>query len=145
MKFITNKEKGNTGLGIAIAYYTSNGYTVSIPLNDTQDYDLIVEKDNKILKIQVKATSCKTKYGVYQVALKSCGGTRGKTYKTLVDTKVDEVFIVTDNIDIYIIPIEKINNKSTLNLCDKYLQYKVIKQEVVITYSWSQEVVKMWL
>jgi len=135
MKFITNKEKGNTGLGIAIAYYTSNGYTVSIPLNDTQDYDLIVEKDNKILKIQVKATSCKTKYGVYQVALKSCGGTRGKTYKTLVDTKVDEVFIVTDNIDIYIIPIEKINNKSTLNLCDKYLQYKVIKQEVVITYS----------
>lgn len=26
MKFSTNKEKGNTGLGIAIAYYTSNGY-----------------------------------------------------------------------------------------------------------------------
>ena len=26
MKFNTNKEKGNTGLGIAIAYYTSNGY-----------------------------------------------------------------------------------------------------------------------
>ena len=39
MSFETNKEKGNTGLGIAIAYYTSNGYIVSIPLNDTQDYD----------------------------------------------------------------------------------------------------------
>jgi len=26
MNFRTNKEKGNTGLGIAIAYYTSNGY-----------------------------------------------------------------------------------------------------------------------
>lgn len=77
--------------------------------------------------MQVKATSCKTKYGVYQVALKSCGGTRGKTYKTIIDTKIDEVFIVTDNIDIYIIPIEKINNKSTLNLCDKYLEYKIIK------------------
>lgn len=127
MNFVTNKEKGNTGLGIAIAYYTSNGYTVSIPLNDTQDYDLIVEKDNVLSKVQVKATSCKTKYGVYQVALKSCGGTRGKTYKTIIDTKIDEVFIVTDNIDIYIIPIEKINNKSTLNLCDKYLEYKVIK------------------
>lgn len=71
MKFITNKEKGNTGLGIAIAYYTSNGYVVSIPLNDTQDYDLIVEKDNKLSKIQVKATACKTKYGVYQVSLKN--------------------------------------------------------------------------
>lgn len=125
MKFSTNKEKGNTGLGIAIAYYTSNGYIVSIPLNDTQDYDLIVDKDNKIRRVQVKATACKTKYGNYQVALKSCGGTNGKTYKTIINTNIDEVFILTDNIEIYIIPSEKINNYSTLNLCEKYRKYKV--------------------
>lgn len=89
MNFISNKEKGNTSLAIAIAYYTSVGYTVSIPLNDTQDYDLLVEKDNNIKKIQVKSTSCKTKYNNYQVALKSCGGTKGKTYKTLIETKID--------------------------------------------------------
>ena len=41
MKFNSNKEKGNTGLGIAIAYYSANGYTVSIPLNDTQDYQAV--------------------------------------------------------------------------------------------------------
>lgn len=40
-------------------------------------------------------------------------------------TSIDEVFIITDNIDIYIIPIEKINNYSTLNLCEKYRNYKV--------------------
>ena len=97
MKFNSNKEKGNTGLGIAIAYYSANGYTVSIPLNDTQDYDFIVDKDNILKKIQVKATSCKTKYNKYQVALKSCGGTKGGTYKTVVDTNIDEVFIVTDS------------------------------------------------
>ena len=57
MHFKTNKEKGNTGLGIAIAYYSSNGYTVSIPLNDTQDYDLIVDKSNVLKKVQVKTTS----------------------------------------------------------------------------------------
>jgi len=78
MKFKTNKEKGNTSLGIAIAYYSSNGYTVSIPLNDTQDYDLIVDKDNVLKKVQVKSTSCKTKYGNYQVALKSCGRNKRK-------------------------------------------------------------------
>ena len=54
MKFSTNKEKGNTGLGIAIAYYTSKGYTVSIPLNDTQDYDLIVDKSEKYRNYKVK-------------------------------------------------------------------------------------------
>jgi len=111
MKFDTNKEKGNTGLGIAIAYYTFNGYIVSIPLNDTQDYDLIVDKENILKKVQVKSTSCKTKYGNYQVALKSCGGTRGKTYKSIIETNIDEVFILLENLDIYIIPIKDIKNK----------------------------------
>lgn len=125
MKFTSNKEKGNTGLGIAIAYYTSNGYTVSIPLNDTQDYDLIVDKDNNLKKVQVKSTSCKTKYNSYQVSLKSCGGTKGVTYKTVIDTKVDEIFIVTDYIDIYVIPTNEIENRGTINLCSKYQKYKV--------------------
>ena len=44
MKFDNNKEKGNSGLGMAIAYFSTRGYTVSIPLNDTQDYDLVIEK-----------------------------------------------------------------------------------------------------
>lgn len=125
MEFKTNREKGNSSLGIAIAYYSTNGYTVSIPLNDTQDYDLIIDKDDKLKKVQVKSTGCKTKYGNYQVALKSCGGTKGKTYKTVIETKIDEIFIVTENLMIYIIPINMIQNKSTLNLCEKYEKYKV--------------------
>lgn len=125
MNFKTNKDKGNTGLGVAIAYYTSNGYTVSIPLNDTQDYDLIVDKNNSLKKVQVKATSCKTKYGNYQVALKSCGGTRGKTYKTVIESNVDELFILTETLQIYIIPINEIDNKSTLNICDQYAKYRM--------------------
>lgn len=125
MIFESNKQKGNAGLGIAVAYYSSNGYTVSIHLNDTQDYDLIVDKNNFLKKVQVKATSCKTKYNRYQVALKSCGGTKGETYKTIIDTKIDEVFIVTDTMEMFIIPIEEIKNKSTLNLSEKYEKNRV--------------------
>lgn len=125
MNFKTNKEKGNTSLGIAIAYYASNGYTVSIPLNDTQDYDLLVDKNNLIKKVQVKSTSCKTKYGNYQLALKSCGGTKGITYKTVIETNIDELFILTEDLKIYILPIEELHNKSTLNICDKYEKYRV--------------------
>ncbi len=124
MKFGTNKEKGNSSLGIAIAYFSTNGYTVSIPLNDTQDYDLIAEKENKFYSVQVKSTGCKTKYGNYQVALKSCGGTKGTTYKTIIDTKVDLVFIVTSDLSIYLIPKNEIKNKTTINLCSKYERYK---------------------
>lgn len=125
MNFNTNKEKGNSGLAIAIAYYASNGYTVSIPLNDTQDYDLIVDNNNVLKRVQVKTTSCISKSGNYQVALKSCGGTKGTTYKTIIDTNIEEVFILTKNKEIYILPINAIKNKSTLNICNKYKKYKI--------------------
>ena len=125
MKFNTNKERGNTGLGIAIAYFTANGYTVSIPLNDTQDYDLVIDKNNELKTVQVKATGCKTKSGNYQVALKSCGGTNGSTYKRIIDTNIDYIFILNKDMEMYLIPKSKISNSTTLNLCDKYKQYKV--------------------
>lgn len=77
-------------------------------------------------QIKKKTTSYKTKYNKYQVALKSCGGTKGVTYKTLIETNIDEVFILTDAMDIFIIPIQEIKNKSTLNLCKKYEKFKVL-------------------
>lgn len=132
MIFSTNKEKGRASLGIAIAYFSTNAYTVSIPLNDTQDYDLIIEKNGILNTVQVKSTSCKTKYGVYQVALKSCGGTKGKTYKTLINTNVDLVCIITSLLDIYVIPVKDINNKSTINLCKKYNKYKVSHRFIMV-------------
>ena len=125
MNFTTNKEKRNYGLGIAIAYFSVNGYTVSIPLNDTQDYDLVIEKSGKLESLQVKATGCKRKNGNYQVSLRSCGGTKGRAYKTLLDTNVDYLFILKQNKEIYLIPKSEIRNRNTLNLCKKYEQYRI--------------------
>ncbi len=125
MKFLTNKEKGNSGLGIAIAYFSTNGYTVSIPLNDTQDYDLVVEKENTFYSVQVKTTGCKTKYGNYQVALKSCGGTKGVKYKTVIETNIDLLFIVTGDSEMYLIPKQDIKNYSTITLGTQYKKYKM--------------------
>lgn len=125
MKFDTNKNIGNSSLGLAISFFTCNGYVVSIPLNDTQDYDLIVEKENTLFKVQVKGTSFKTKYGIYQVALKSCGGTRGKFYKTVNSSNADLLFIATKNRDLYLIPISKLNNIYILNLGKEYEKYRL--------------------
>ena len=82
MKY-NNKEIGNASLGTAIGYFTNSGCIVSIPLTDIQDYDLLVEFDDVIRKVQVKGTTFKTNYGVYQVSLKSSGGTKGKYIKLL--------------------------------------------------------------
>jgi len=123
MVFSSNKEKGNTSLGMAIAYFTSQGYTVSIPLNDTQDYDLIVEKNNILQTVQVKSSACKNRNGNFQVALKSCGGTKGTTYKTFRQTNVDLLFIFLEDSSMYLIPSSKINNNSTITLSGKYKDY----------------------
>ena len=125
MAFDSNKNIGNSSLGIAIAYFTNKNYTVSIPLNDTQDYDLIVEKNGILSKIQVKGTSFKTKYNIFQVALKSSGGSKRKIYKTVVDTNIDYLFVVTKNLELYLIPKHALSNKYTLNLGKNFDRYLV--------------------
>ncbi|MCR5145868.1 MAG: hypothetical protein K6B70_00745 [Clostridia bacterium] len=91
-----------------------------------KDYDIVIERSGIFQTVQVKSTGCKRSNGVYQVALKSCGGTNGKNYKTLIDTNVDLLFVVTESKELYNIPVKKISNKSTLNLCEKYFKYKVL-------------------
>lgn len=122
MIFDTNKEKGRAGMSLAIAYFGANGYTVSIPLNDTQDYDLIVDKDNILLKVQVKFTGTK-ECGKYRVKLMTNG--RNKNYGTVKDSSADILFIVTSNKDLYLIPKEIITQVSNVRLTDIYDKYKV--------------------
>ncbi len=58
MKFKTNKEKGNSSLGIAIAYFSTNGYTVSIPLNDTQSMTIwLLRKVSKFIAYKLNQTN----------------------------------------------------------------------------------------
>lgn len=121
----TNKHIGNASLGTAIGYFTNMGYTVSIPLTDTQDYDLVVDIDNVLRKVQVKGTVFKTKYGIYQVSLKSSGGTKGKIYKTIRATDVDLTFIACEDGKMYLIPKKNVKNSSTINLGKEYLKFVV--------------------
>lgn len=119
-----SSEKGNKGLSIAIGYFGSNGYTVSIPLTDTQDYDLIV--DNGILqKVQVKYVEHKNKAGNYEVGLRVMSGTSRKPTKMANECVYDLLFIVCGNGRKYIIPKEKITNINSIALYSDYAEYIV--------------------
>ena len=61
---------------MAINYFTCQGYTISLPINDTQWYDLVVEKDGKFYTVQCKATQ--TENG--DIDFRSTGGTNGGVY-----------------------------------------------------------------
>ena len=120
-------KQGNIGLGQAIAYYTLLGFPVMIPLNDTQKYDLIVDKNNALYRISVKTTQQLRKSGSYGVELKnSGGGSNGSVIRYFDNNSCDILFIYTKSGDIYEIPSKKIDSKSSITLNeDNYGQYKI--------------------
>lgn len=124
---INSKKQGDVGMCYAIAYYSRLGWTVSIPITDSQDYDLLVENtDNNILKVQVKTSRYLTEEGTYQVSLKTCGGNKsGQTIKKMDKNYIDLVFVLVDDGSCYSIPTEKIESSGSMNLGDKYSEFKV--------------------
>ena len=124
---MNTKEKGNIGIASAILYYTQNRNTVSIPLNDSQNYDLVVDIDTFLYKVQVKFTASKAESGNYVVSLRSISGSSRQEYSTLKDTDVDILFIVTDSGLLVEIPVIDINQKSMLTLTNDIINKYSVK------------------
>ena len=109
-----NKEKGRIGLTTAISYFGLNGYTISVPLNDTQWYDLVVEKDGILKTVQCKCTTTSDN----SISLRNTGGTNGREYDNVLNHPLDYLFC-TDTVNSWLIPVEdikKFKNKSSIYL-----------------------------
>lgn len=107
MSLENNKEKGRFGLAMAIAYFTSQGYTISTPLNDTQWYDLIIEKDGKFETVQCKCTGSKNN----AISFVFTGGTNGKAYDNILNhSELDYLFCVDTSGNMFVIPVSEIRN-----------------------------------
>ena len=120
---LSTKQQGNIGVGAAIAYFTSKGCTVCLPLNDSQDYDLVVDHGGALKRVQVKTTRYREPSGNFQVCLKSSGGTAGKEYHCVKDGTSDLLYVLTEAGDSYIIPTVELTVKK-LTLDSRYQAYK---------------------
>jgi hypothetical protein len=122
-----SKKQGDIGIAATLYYFSVEGYTVSLPISDSQDYDLIVDIEDKLYRVQVKTVYNKSEYGIYEANLRVLGGNRSGTGKTKFfdPKKVDYVFIVTEVGDMYFIPNTVIEGHSTISLGKKYSQYKI--------------------
>ena len=106
----TNKQKGNAGLSLGIAYFGANGYTISIPLNDTQWYDFIVEKDGIFSTVQCKFTASKDQ----AIDLRSTGGTKGSSYDNVKNHLIDFLFCANQDGKMWVIPGEVLRKTSNV-------------------------------
>ena len=123
--------QGNIGLGRAIAYYTANCITVLLPLNDTQKYDLVIEKDGKLQRVSVKTTQGTNSSGkYYKVQMKNSGGGSHKSTRNFDNTTCDIVFIVIIEGTMYEIPSNLINVNSSLTLNEDWNDY-------IVTLDWG--------
>lgn len=111
MTEINRKAIGRIGLSMAINYFTINGYTVSIPMNDTQWYDIVVEKDGLFQTVQCKATSGDV------IDFRSTGGTKGIEYDNLLNhSELDYLFCVNGNLEMWLIPVKDITTTRQVTL-----------------------------
>jgi hypothetical protein len=118
--------QGNIGLGKAIEYFTSHQIPVSLPLNDTQKYDLVADIDGSLKKIQIKTTRNKHSASGYEVMLRNCGGASGKcTIRHFNSHESDFLFVYTADEKIYLIPTDAIHSISSITVGKKYSQYEV--------------------
>ena len=124
---MNSKQQGDIGVSKAIYYYTAKEYIVSFPLTDNSKYDLIVDKNGILFRVQAKTTTYKTEYGVYQVMLKTFGGNQswsGEVSK-ISSNNVDLVFIVSEDGNMYEFPSKYLNGRSTINLGKDKEKYRV--------------------
>lgn len=113
--------KGTVGIGHAISHFTRNGLTVSIPLNDTQPYDLVVEIDGVLKKVQVKTTTSNS------IALRTMGGNRTVHVTKMFDrSESDYVYGLMDTGESWLIPTKDFENLNSIKLtATKYDKYKL--------------------
>lgn len=116
------KRRGAVGLGAAIAYFTKLGNIVSVPLNDSQDYDLIIDDGINLQKVQVKTVDCKIN-NFYKVELRT-RTSRGQT-KDFSNNSSDLIFILTDDNEMYLIPTNTLTVKTAITLTEKYNNYLI--------------------
>lgn len=124
---MNKKQQGDIGVAKAIYYYSACGYIVSIPATDNSRYDLLVDKNGKINRVQVKTSSYKIASGSYEVQLKTTGGNQSwqGIVKKISAEEIDILFIVCEDGSMYEIAPEIFDNRTTITLGKNYESFRV--------------------
>ena len=109
---MNRKQIGRLGLTKAIEYFTEKGYSISIPLNDTQWYDLIIEKNGIFQAVQCKATATEND----EIDIRSTGGTDGGVYDSILNhPNLAYIFCVNKDLNCWNIPFPALKESGIVN------------------------------
>jgi hypothetical protein len=118
--------QGDVGLADAISFFTREGYSVCVPLTDSQKFDLVVVKDVPQL-VQVKTATCKNQRGNFVVDLRVRGGNRTQEDKCAFreEGDYDLLYVLTEDNRRYLVPVGKMEARSNFALSPAYDKFIV--------------------
>ena len=123
---MNSKQKGDISVGEAISHFLKREQEVLLPIGDKRPYDLVVEKNGLLQKVQCKFTDSKTSYGIFTVDLRLTGGNQSfHTVKYYGSNDFDVLLVCTSSGDKYEIPASE-TNKSTINLGKKFAKFRIV-------------------
>jgi hypothetical protein len=112
--------KGDVAVSQAIATFTRLGLDVSIPLTESASYDLIVDVDGRLIRVQVRYSSAR------QVALRRVhSNSKGYVVKPPKPDSYDWLYILKSNGEEYLIKDKIANRNSLVPKKDNLLQKKI--------------------
>ena len=121
------KEKGDLALAQAIAYYMSQNYEVCLPIGDKRDFDLVIEKEGNLQRVQVKYAGLYPGQKFCKVALRITGGNQSFHYsKTYSSNAFERLFVYSARGQRYDRPWKDITARNELSIeHPKYEAYLV--------------------
>lgn len=120
------RHQGNLGVSSLIDKLTKKGFSVFLPFGETKDYDLVFDDGVRLNKVQVRTTSERAKSKKFVVHLRVMGGNRSfHTAKLFDNSKVDFLYVLTDEGTSYLIPSSLIFVKTSLTLTPTMDKYKI--------------------
>ena len=121
------KEKGDLAVAQAISYFMSNGYEVCLPIGDKRPYDLVVEQDGVLFRVQIKYAGLYKGTGKHIAALRTMGGNQSyHSAKKYLDTDFDLLFVYVENGKKFLIPWRELTIRNSVSIeSGKYAQYEL--------------------
>jgi hypothetical protein len=121
------RRQGDIGEAAAIAWLTRAGFGVWVPLGHSADADLIAQREDRLLRVQVKTSTAK-RNGRYEVSLATKGGNRSWSgrVKTIDPSRYEFLFVLVGDGRQWFIPATEIAAKTMVLLGGpKYAAFEV--------------------
>lgn len=96
---------------------------ISKPIHPKSVYDYIIDINNKLYKIQVKFTSCKSPAGSFRITVFKGSSSKKSKRESYTTDDIDYIAGLTSDNDWFLIPMNN-DIKTCFTLCNKYNIYK---------------------